>query len=99
MAKLKHKLERISVIVPQNPFTRGRHGDKNHCLCALHVDQIMQWWPGTPHVPHRDPDKVRAIRRSLDWKRVVHIAAYLLQQEIRDAPDLLDKHFKISTNR
>lgn len=91
-AKSKDQQQRISVIVPRNPFTRGLGGE-NHCLCALHVDRIMEWWPGTPHAPHREPEKVRAIQRSLDWKRVVHIAAYLLQTEIRDAPKLLDKYF------
>src|SRR5258708_19440520 len=54
----------------------------------------MEWWPGTPHVPHRDPDKVRDIQRSLDWKRVAQIAAYLLQEEIVDAPALIDKYFR-----
>lgn len=54
----------------------------------------MEWWPGQPHTPHRDAKKVRDIQRSLDWKRVVQIAAYLLQKEIIDAPSLLDKYFK-----
>jgi len=54
----------------------------------------MEWWPGTPHTPHRDSEKVQAIQRSLDWKRVAQIAAYLLQQEIVDAPQKLDKYFK-----
>jgi DGQHR domain-containing protein len=54
----------------------------------------MEWWPGTPHAPHRDPTKVRAIQRSLDWKRVVQIAAYLLQEEILDAPDRVDDYFR-----
>lgn len=54
----------------------------------------MDWWPGTPHAPHRDPEKVQAIQRSLDWKRVAQIAAYLLQREIVDAPQKLDKYFR-----
>jgi DGQHR domain-containing protein len=53
----------------------------------------MKWWPGTPHAPHRDPVKVRAIQRSLDWKRVAQIAAYLLQREIKDTPDRMHKYF------
>jgi DGQHR domain-containing protein len=54
----------------------------------------MEWWPGTPHVPHRDPAKVKAIQRSLDWKRVAQIAAYLLQEEITDASDRIEKYFE-----
>jgi DGQHR domain-containing protein len=53
----------------------------------------MEWWPGTPHTPHRDPEKVQSIQRALDWKRVAQIAAYLLQREIIDAPQKLDKYF------
>jgi len=86
------KLQRISVIVPRNPFVADG-GSANHCLCVLNVMKIMEWWPGTPHAAHRDPTKVRAIQRSLDWKRVVQIAAYLLQREIKDAPDRLHKYF------
>lgn len=54
----------------------------------------MEWWPGRPHSPHRDPQKVIAIQRALDWKRVAAIAAYLLQEEIIDAPDKLNMYFK-----
>jgi DGQHR domain-containing protein len=54
----------------------------------------MEWWPGQPHAPHRDAKKVRSIQRSLDWKRVAQIAAYLLQDEIVDAPDRLDEFFR-----
>lgn len=92
MSIVGERQERISVIVPRNPFTRLQ--EEKHCLCALPLDRIMEWWPGTPYTPHRDPEKVRAIQRSLDWKRVVHIAAYLLQREIRNAPTLLDKYFR-----
>jgi DGQHR domain-containing protein len=63
-------------------------------LAALDVEKLMEWWPGTPHAPHRDPKKVKAIQRSLDWKRVVQIAAYLLQQEIVDAPERIDRYFR-----
>ena len=93
MAKTRTDLQRISVIVPQNPFVRGFENAKQ-CLCALDVEQIMKWWPGEPHVPRQDPDKVRAIQRSLDWKRVAHIAAYLLQKDIYDASARIDKYFK-----
>ncbi len=86
------KLQRISVIVPRNPFIVNG-ASANHCLCALDVGKIMEWWPGTPHAPHRNPAKVRAIQRSLDWKRVAEIAAYLLQKDIKDAPDRLHKYF------
>jgi len=54
----------------------------------------MEWWPGTPHSPHRDAEKVKAIQRSLDWKRVAHIAAYLLQREIEDVPEKLNEYFR-----
>src|SRR6266446_4708887 len=54
----------------------------------------MEWWPGQPHTPHRDANKVRAIQRSLDWKRVAQIAAYLLQEEILEAPDQIDTCFR-----
>jgi DGQHR domain-containing protein len=85
------RLERISVIVPRNPFITE---PQQACLCALDVEKIMEWWPGTPHAPEKRAEKVRAIQRSLDWKRVVHIAAYLLQHEIQDAPELLNKYFR-----
>lgn len=65
----------------------------HHCLCALDVEKLMEWWPGLPHTPNRDSKKVKAIQRSLDWKRVAQIAAYLLQQEIEDLGPLLDKVF------
>jgi DGQHR domain-containing protein len=89
-----HSFERISVIVPNNPFVPADLHDKRHCLCALDVTKLMDWWPGTPHSPHRDPQKVRAIQRSLEWKRVAQIAAYLLQREIEDVPVKLDKYFR-----
>jgi len=54
----------------------------------------MDWWPGTPLSPQRDAQKVRAIQRSLDWKRVAHIAAYLLQREIEDVPAKLNQYFR-----
>lgn len=84
---------RISVIVPENPF--AKENDKNkHCLCAIDVEKLMEWWPGNPHYPEKRAEKVRSIQRSLDWKRVAQIAAYLLQQEIKDAPDRLIKYFE-----
>jgi DGQHR domain-containing protein len=58
------------------------------------VEKLMEWWPGTPHSPHRDPSKVKAIQRALDWKRVTQIAAYLLQREIVDAPEKVDTYFR-----
>ncbi len=85
---------RLSVIVPLNPFAPDNLKKQKHCLCALDVIKLMEWWPGTPHAPHRNPSKVKAIQRSLDWKRVVKIAAYLLQNEIIDAPEKIDKYFK-----
>lgn len=84
----------ISVIVPANPFAPPDLQNVRHCLAALNVVKLMQWWPGQPHVPHRNLEKVRAIQRSLDWKRVAQIAAYLLQEEIVDAPERLDKYFR-----
>src|SRR6266851_3016747 len=83
----------LSVIVPRNPFAPKPLQDRKHCLCALDVAKLMEWWPGTPHSPHRDASKVTSIQRSLDWKRVTQIAAYLLQREIVDVPDKLDKYF------
>jgi len=80
-------IQSLSVIVPDNPFTPFEFKDKRHCLCAMDVAKLMEWWPGKPHAPHRKADKVKSIQRSLDWKRVTQIAAYLLQEEIIDAPD------------
>ena len=90
----KSSVQTISVIVPANPFVRPELQEIRHCLAALDVDKLMSWWPGTPHTPHRNPAKVQAIQRSLDWKRVASIAAYLLQREIIDAPDRLDSCFR-----
>ena len=90
----KSSVQTISVIVPANPFIRSPLHDLRPCLAALNVFKLMEWWPGTPHAPHRDADKVRAIQRSLDWKRVAQIAAYLLQREIEDAPGKVNKYFK-----
>ncbi len=84
---------KISVIVPANPFIRGALHEVRHCLAALDVVKLMDWWPGKPHFPHRKPEKVRAIQRSLDWKRVAQIAAYLLQREITDAPKWIEQFF------
>jgi DGQHR domain-containing protein len=84
---------KISVIVPENPFIGGPLQEVRHCLAALNVLKLMDWWPGTPHFPHRKPEKVRAIQRSLDWKRVAQIAAYLLQREITDAPKKVEEYF------
>jgi DGQHR domain-containing protein len=87
-------IQRLSVIVPENPFAPHALQCKHHCLCALDVAKLMEWWPGTPHSPHRDAGKVKAIQRALDWKRVAAIAAYLLQDEIVEAPERLNKYFK-----
>jgi DGQHR domain-containing protein len=84
-------LHKISVIVPQNPFLSQEI--KRPCLCVLDVEKLMEWWPGKPHSPHRDAAKVKAIQRSLDWKRVAQIAAYLLQNEIMDTPQKINKYF------
>lgn len=86
-------IERISVVVPKNPFMPPDLKSVHHCLCALDVVKLMEWWPGLPHTPNRDLEKVKAIQRSLDWKRVAQIAAYLLQDEIEDTGDLLDEMF------
>ena len=97
MAQRKTKdtssVQTISVIVPKNPFIRGDLQGVRLCLAALDVAKLMEWWPGKPHTPHRNADKVRTIQRSLDWKRVAQIAAYLLQREIVDTPDKLAKYF------
>jgi len=89
----KDNIHRISVVVPVNPFTPPELNKIHHCLCALDVEKLMEWWPGLPHKPHQDPKKVKAIQRSLDWKRVAQIGAYLLQEEIEDSGELLDKIF------
>jgi len=87
-------VQTISVIVPKNPFIpRGELQGVRLCLAALDVAKLMDWWPGKPHLPHRSATKVRTIQRSLDWKRVAQIAAYLLQQEILDTPERLAKYF------
>ena len=90
----KKSVQTISVIVPVNPFAPPDLTEVKHCLAALNVEKLMEWWPGTPHVPHRNANKVRAIQRSLDWKRVAKIAAYLLQREITDTPDRLNDYFR-----
>jgi len=87
-------LQTITVLVPINPFVHKELQDIKLCLAVLNVQKLMEWWPGKPHQPNRDPAKVEAIQRSLDWKRVTQIAAYLLQEEIIDAPDKLDKYFR-----
>ncbi len=87
-------IESISVIVPRNPFVPAELQQRRHCLCALDVTKLMLWWPGIPHSPHRDAQKVKAIQRSLDWKRVAHIAAYLLQREVAEVPAKLNKYFR-----
>lgn len=89
---MANSTHRLSVIVPANPFTVDGTTGK-HCLCAMDVAKLMDWWPGNPHIPAKRAEKVRAIQRSLDWKRVTQIAAYLLQKEIRDVPDRLNKYF------
>lgn len=86
-------IQTISVLVPANPFIHGALHEVRRCLAVLDVGKLMEWWPGTPHSPHRDPRKVRAIQRSLDWKRVGQIAAYLLQNEITDAPEKIKRYF------
>jgi hypothetical protein len=88
-----NSLQTISVIVPKNPFIRSKLKDVKLCLAALDVAKLMEWWPGKAHDPNRDPQKVRTIQRSLDWKRVAQIAAYLLQEEIVDAPKKIAEHF------
>jgi len=88
----KRTLQKLSVLVPDNPFIH--ENEQKTCLAALDVQKLMEWWPGKPHDPHRDPNKVRAIQRSLDWKRVVQIAAYLLQREVIDAPEQVNKYFR-----
>jgi DGQHR domain-containing protein len=91
MAKARY--DKVSIIIPRNPFSPTIL-QAQQCLCALDVAKIMEWWPGFPHTPHRDANKVRAIQRSLDWKRVASIAAYLLQAEIVDAPSKIEKYFQ-----
>jgi len=86
-------VQTISVIVPESPFIRSELQGVKLCLAALDVANLMDWWPGKPHHPHHNADKVQSIQRSLDWKRVAQIAAYLLQREIPDAPARLTKYF------
>ncbi len=87
-------VQAISVIVPASPFAPEGLSNVRHCLAALDVEKLMDWWPGTPHTPHRSPLKVQAIQRSLDWKRVAQIAAYLLQREITETPDRISEYFR-----
>lgn len=91
---VKKSIREISVLVPESPFVQLGLRDVKHCLAVLNVMDLMVWWPGKPHNPARDLNKIRDIQRSLDWKRVAQIAAYLLQKEIINVPDLLDKYFK-----
>lgn len=89
----EHSFHKISVIVPANPFIREAFAGIRHCLAALDVAKLMDWWPGKPHFPHRNASKVNSIQRSLDWKRVTQIAAYLLQEEIVGAPEKVERYF------
>ncbi|HEY2351109.1 MAG TPA: DGQHR domain-containing protein [Candidatus Acidoferrum sp.] len=93
LSTLTPSFHKISVIVPANPFIRDGLQDVRHCLAALDVVKLMDWWPGKPHLPRRNPEKVRSIQRSLDWKRVAQIAAYLLQEEIVGAPKKIELYF------
>jgi DGQHR domain-containing protein len=86
-------MQKISVIVPQNPFVPKDLENREVCLCALDVENLMRWWPGKPHAPEVYAEKVKSIQRSLDWKRVAQIAAYLLQEDIYDVPDKLNNYF------
>jgi hypothetical protein len=43
-------VQTISVIVPANPFIPNQ-GEVVHCLAALDVVKLMDWWPGTPDLP------------------------------------------------
>lgn len=90
----KESFQSISVIVPKNPFIQNELQGVRLCLAALDVAKLMEWWPGKPHSPHRNPNKVRTIQRSLDWKRVAQIAAYLLQREVTETPEKLAKYFE-----
>lgn len=90
----KQSFQRLSVIVPESPFAPLEKKENAHCLCALDIEKLIEWWPGKPHSPHRKAEKVRTIQRSLDWKRVAQIAAYLLQQEIYDTEKKIDKYFR-----
>jgi hypothetical protein len=58
-------IQQISVIVPENPFVQPDLRHVDHCLAALDVDKLMEWWPGKPHTPNRDAQKVRDIQRDL----------------------------------
>src|ERR1700685_1908343 len=93
-SKASAGIQKISVIVPESPFIASPLRAVTHCLAALDVVKLMEWWPGRPHTPHRDASKVEAIQRSLDWKRVAQIAAYLLQREIFDVPERIDQYFR-----
>lgn len=89
----RRPIQKVSVIVPKNPFAPQAMQKRWHCLSALDVEKLMEWWPGKPHSPHRKASKVRDIQRSLDWKRVAQIAAYLLQEELVGAPEKLIEAF------
>jgi DGQHR domain-containing protein len=86
-------MHKISVVVPRNPFVGDGGKQYQQCLAALDVERLMEWWPGKTHEPEADREKVRSIQRSLDWKRVASIAAYLLQREISDVRQLIATHF------
>lgn len=92
-ASTNTSVHQLSVIVPKNPFAPEKLQDRKHCLCALDVEKLMTWWPGTPHSPHRNPDKVKNIQRFLDWRRVAEIAAYLLQEELVGAKEKIEQIF------
>jgi hypothetical protein len=43
------RIQKISVIVPESPFVSGSLQGIRHCLAALDVQKLMEWWPGKPH--------------------------------------------------
>src|SRR5258708_38957684 len=53
-------IQRISVIVPKNPFVSSELQEKKLCLCALDVAKLMAWWPGKPHEPDLYAERVKA---------------------------------------
>jgi DGQHR domain-containing protein len=86
-------IQKISVIVPENPFVPKKYEKLKPCLCVFDVEKLIKWWPGKPHNPEIYASKVKAIQRSLDWKRVAQMAAYLLQEEISDAQEKIKEYF------
>jgi hypothetical protein len=73
------KLDRISVVVPKNPFTPQGLESVRHCLCALDVEKLMEWWPGLFSVTEASRDDYPDLQnvQILAFQRIVAFQDFL----------------------